>query len=109
MARSVSRLAAEVTGERRGAALSCDLIFLWLWQLKSWMHVFAVGSIGAEAGKVVHAEDSSDVPIAAERSQSAESAVVPRTVLQTRVRTDVQEWTFFVVTSICRTKLLLLS
>lgn len=64
------------------------------------MHVLAVPAIGAESGQIVHAEDTSHVPMATVGSMATEAAIVPRTILDLALRIDVQEGTFLVVAGI---------
>ena len=63
--------------------------------------MFTVRPLGAEAGKVVHAEHPPDVAVPTQRPQATEAAVVPGAGLDARVVADVQEGALFVVARVC--------
>lgn len=64
------------------------------------MHEFAEFAVRTESGQVIGAENASDMAMPAMGSMSAESPVVPRTVLDLALRIDVQEGALFVVAGV---------
>lgn len=59
-------------------------------QVESRVHMLAVGAQRTEAAQVVHADDASRMSMPAVRSVSTEPPIVPGTVLDLRLRIDVQ-------------------
>lgn len=64
------------------------------------MGVLAVGPLGTEPGQVVHAEDPSNVTVAAVGTVPAESAVVPGALADLGLGIDVEEGTLLVVAGV---------
>lgn len=53
------------------------------------LHEFTDGTFWTEAAEVVHAQDTTDVSIAALGSVTAKTSVIPRAILHFHVRVDV--------------------
>lgn len=80
----------------RGAVVTDHLTLLELsarvagGQIESRVHVLAVGAQRTEAAQVVQADDATRMPMPTVRSVPTEASIVPGTVLDLRLRIDVQ-------------------
>lgn len=69
-------------------------------KFKPRMHVLAGLPIRTEAGQIIFTQNSSNVPVSASRSVSAEASVVPRAVLDLAFWIDVQKCALLFMTSV---------
>jgi hypothetical protein len=64
------------------------------------MHVFASLSIGTEAGQIILAQDSPNVPVSAPRTVPTKASIVPRTIFDLAFGINVQERTLLFVAGV---------